>query len=259
MFMILSRSELLYAVSVGLLLLVCNCGTVRAQNPAERVATGKQEFRQTCGFCHGLDGRGASGPDLIRSALVSHDVNGDLVGPVVRNGRPEKGMPAFPLPDDKIRAIAEFLHAEARIASSVSQRVPTEYPIEKLLVGNATAGKTYFSGQGKCVGCHSPTGDFAHIASKYKPIDLQTRIAFPSGAVPNVTVTDSSGKVTTGVQTHSDEFLISLRDRDGWVHTWARNAVNVQIQDPLAAHVALLTKYTDENIHDLFAYLETLK
>jgi cytochrome c oxidase cbb3-type subunit 3 len=168
-------------------------------------------------------------------------------------------MPAFPLPDDKIRAIAEFLHAEARIASSVSQRIPTEYPVEKLLVGNAAAGKTYFNGQGKCVECHSATGDFAHIASKYKPIDLQTRIAFPSGAVPNVTVTDSSGTVTIGVQTHSDEFLISLRDRDGWIHTWARNAVNVQIQDPLAAHVALLTKYTDENIHDLFAYLETLK
>ncbi len=257
--MILSRSELLYPLSIGLFLLMCSCGPLRAQNPAERAAIGKQEFRQTCGFCHGLDGRGASGPDLIRSALVSHDVNGDLLGPLVRNGRPEKGMPAFPLPDDKIRAIAEFLHAEARIASSVSQRVPTEYPVEKLLVGNATAGKTYFNGQGKCVECHSSTGDFAHIASKYKPIDLQTRIAFPSGTVPNVKVTDSSGKVTTGIQTHSDEFLISLRDRDGWVHTWNRNAVSVEIQDPLAAHVALLTKYTDENIHDLFAYLETLK
>jgi cytochrome c oxidase cbb3-type subunit 3 len=253
------RSELLSAVSIGLFLLVSSCGTLRAQNPAARVATGKQEFRQTCGFCHGLDGRGASGPDLIRSALVSHDVNGDLLGPVVRNGRPEKGMPAFPLPDDKIQAIAEFLHSEARVASSVSQRIPTEYPVEKLLVGNATAGKAYFNGQGKCAECHSATGDFAHIASKYKPIDLQTRIAFPSGALPNVKVTDSSGKITTGVQTHSDEFLISLRDRNGWVHTWARNAVNVEIQDPLAAHVSLLTKYTDENIHDLFAYLETLK
>lgn len=251
--MILCRSELLSTISIGLVLLL------RAQNPAERVATGRQAFRQTCGFCHGLDGRGASGPDLIRSALVSHDVNGDLLGPVVRNGRPEKGMPAFPLPDDKIRAIAEFLHSEARIASSVSQRIPAEYPVEKLLVGNATAGKAYFNGQGKCVECHSVTGDFAHIASKYKPIDLQTRIAFPSGALPNVKVTDSSGKVTTGVQTHSDEFLISLRDRDGWVHTWNRNAVKMEIQDPLAAHVALLTKYTDENIHDLFAYLETLK
>jgi cytochrome c oxidase cbb3-type subunit 3 len=168
-------------------------------------------------------------------------------------------MPAFSLPDDKIRAIAEFLHSEARLASSVSQRIPAEYPLEKLLIGSANAGKTYFNGRGKCVECHSATGDLAHIASKYKPIDLQTRIAFPSGAVPNVKVTESSGKVTTGVQTHSDEFLISLRDHNGWVHTWNRNAIKVEIQDPLAVHAGLLTKYTDENIHDLFAYLETLK
>src|SRR2546423_884486 len=80
---------------------------------AQDVTAGQREFRQTCGFCHGLDGRGASGPDLIRSSLVNHDVYGNLIGPVIRNGRPEKGMPAFSLPDDKIRALAEFLHSEA--------------------------------------------------------------------------------------------------------------------------------------------------
>jgi cytochrome c oxidase cbb3-type subunit III len=257
------------AVSIGLFLMVCSFGCLQAQESAgvrqqqqttsERKAAGQREFRQTCGFCHGPDGRGASGPDLIRSALVSHDVNGNLLGPVVRNGRPEKGMPAFPLPEDTIRAIAEFLHAEVRLASSVSQRVPTEYPLEKLLVGSAAAGKTYFEGPGRCVECHSVTGDLAHIASKYKPIDLQTRIAFPSGPAPNVKVTEPSGQVIAGVETYSDEFLISVRDRYGWVRTWNRNAVKVDIQDPLAAHVALLNQYSDANIHDLFAYMETLK
>ena len=245
--------ELFMILSSALFLLVC------APLKAQDVAAGQREFRQTCGFCHGPDGRGASGPDLIRSALVSHDVNGNLIGPVIRNGRPERGMPAFPFSDDKIRAIADFLHAEARLASSVAQRAPSDYLLEKLLVGNATAGKNYFNGEGKCVQCHSVTGDFAHIASKYKPIDLQTRIAFPSGAAPNVTVTEPSGQVIRGVETYSDEFLISVRDRDGWVRTWNRNAVKIEVQDPLAEHVALLTKYTDKNIHDVFAYLETLK
>lgn len=220
---------------------------------------GKKEFQQTCGFCHGPDGRGASGPDLIRSSLVSHDVNGDLIGPVVRNGRPDKGMPAFQLPDAEIRQIADFLHSEARLASSVAQRVPEEYPVEKLLVGNAEAGKAYFNGRGGCNVCHSPTGDLAHVASKYKPIDLQTRIAFPSGTSPTVTVTDAAGRTFTGEETHADEFMISLRDSNGWVHTWQRNTVKVDIHDPLATHAALLGKYTDQNIHDLFAYLETLK
>jgi cytochrome c oxidase cbb3-type subunit 3 len=219
---------------------------------------GRKEFQQLCSFCHGADGRGASGPDLIRSSIVNHDQNGDLIGPVVRNGRPEKGMPAFQLSDLQIRNLADFLHSEARLASSVAQR-PLEYPLDKLLVGNASAGKSYFEGAGGCKKCHSPTGDLAHIALKYKPIDLQTRIAFPSGAVPTVTVTDHQGHTFSGAQVYADEFTISLRDRDGWVREWSRKNVHVKLDDPLTAHVALLSKYTDKDIHDLLAYLETLK
>jgi cytochrome c oxidase cbb3-type subunit 3 len=131
--------------------------------------------------------------------------------------------------------------------------------LEKLLVGNAAAGKTYFNGPGKCVECHSVTGDLAHIASKYKPFDLQTRIVFPSGAVPKLTVTEKSGKQISGDQTYSDEFQVSLRDAHGWIYTWNRKDVKVEVRDPLAAHERLLTTYTDQNIHDLFAYLEALK
>ena len=191
--------------------------------------------------------------------MVLRDEKGEGIGPVIRNGRPDKGMPAFPLSDSEIRDIAAFLHAEAKQAASVTQRNPTEYPLEKLLVGNAEAGKAYFNGAGKCSECHSVTGDLAHIASKYKPFDLQTRIVFPSGAIPKVTVTDKSGKQFSGDQTYSDEFQISLRDSQGWVHTWNRRDVKVDVHDPLAAHEKLLKTYTDQNIHDVFAYLVTLK
>lgn len=222
-------------------------------------AAGKALFQQNCGFCHGPDGRGASGPDLIRSTLVSHDANGDLVGQVVRNGRPQKGMPAFAFSDVEIHQIADFLHAEAKLAATVAGRRPTEYALKNLLVGDAEAGRTYFNGAGKCAECHSPTGDLAHIATKYKPIDLQGRIVFPSGGAPKLKVTDSDGKHFEGDQVYADEFLISLRDANGWTHTWKRPQVKVEARDPLAAHVDLLTTYSDKNIHDLFAYLETLK
>lgn len=235
-------------------------GYVREQQAnAAGISAGKTLFQQNCGFCHGPDGRGASGPDLIRSTLVSHDLNGNLIGQVVRNGRPEKGMPAFQLSDLQIHQIADFLHSEARLASSVAQRVPSEYPLKTLLVGNAEDGRQYFNGTGRCAQCHSPTGDFAHIASKYKPIDLQSRIAFPSGVVPTLTVTEPSGKQFSGEQIYSDEFIVSLRDRNGWIHSWRRGAVEVEVHDPLAAHEKLLSVYTDKTIHDLFAYLETLK
>lgn len=233
---------------------------VRAQRATSaNVEAGRTQFRQTCGFCHGPDARGASGPDLIRSPLVNRDVDGNLIGSVIRNGRPEKGMPAFHLSDAEIRNIADFLHAESKVAASVARRIPTEYPLEKLLVGNANDGKEFFNGTGHCNQCHSPDRDLAHIASKYKPFDLQTRIAFPSGAVPRVKVTDNSGKTFAGEQVYADEFLISLRDKDRVVHTFQRDRVKVEIDNPLAAHERLLHTYTDKNIHDLFAYLETLK
>ena len=231
---------------------------VQQANSAD-VAAGKMQFQQTCGFCHGPDGRGASGPDLIRSSLVSHDVDGNLIAPVVHNGRPDKGMPAFQLPDAEIRNIAAFLHAQAKMAASVSQRIPSEYPMEKLLVGSADAGKHYFNDAGHCTACHSATGDLAHVASKYKPFDLQTRIAFPSGVKPSVTVKDSSGLMFSGEQIYSDEFFVSLRDKNNQVHTWKKSLVTANTHDPLAEHEKLLKTYSEANLHDLFAYLETLK
>ncbi len=252
------RTVLLILLFIPGLLLAQDRDDVRAQQAdSANVSAGKAQFQQTCGFCHGPDARGASGPDLIRSSLVSHDVNGNLIGPVVHNGRPEKGMPAFQLSDTQISNIAQWLHAQAKIASSVSQRIPSEYPVEKLLVGSVDAGRVYFDGN--CRSCHSTTGDLAHIASKYKPFDLQTRIAFPSGLRPSLTVKDASGHTFSGEQVYADEFLVTLRDTSGWLHTWKRNTLQVDVHDPLAAHEQLLKNYTDSNLHDLFAYLETLK
>jgi cytochrome c oxidase cbb3-type subunit 3 len=250
----------LLVIAGAMLVVAQDADDIRQQQANNaRDSAGKALFQQNCGFCHGPDGRGASGPDLIRSTLVSHDVNGNLIGQVVRNGRPQKGMPAFPFSDVQIHQIADFLHAEAKMAATVAGRHPSEYPVEKLLVGNADAGRAYFDGAGRCRQCHSTTGDLAHIATKYKPIDLQGRIVFPSGAAPRVVVIDASGKKFEGEQVYSDEFLISLRDASGWMHTWKRDTVKLEVHDPLAAHVDLLATYTDKNIHDLFAYLETLK
>ncbi len=252
-----------------LVFLALTCGVLLAQDPADQaskqpkpaespeVIAGKAQFAQTCGFCHGANARGASGPDLIHSSLVSHDVKGDLVGPVVLNGRPDKGMPAFQLSDAQIRSIATYLHSEAHLASTTYQRGPGEYPLAKLLVGNVATGRQYF--ESKCSSCHSVAGDLAHIATRYKPVDLQSRIAFPSGAVPTLTVTEPSGNVVSGTQVYADEFVVSLRDKNNWIHTFNRKLVQVEIKDPLAAHTKLLQSYTDENLHDLFAYLETLK
>jgi len=227
--------------------------------PTAPAPRGQKEFVQSCGFCHGDDATGSRGPDLVRSPLVNKDLGGDLIGPVIRGGRPDKGMPALPLPDSTIQDIVAFLHVRV-VQAAKSSHVGGDYPIERLLTGNAEAGKAYFNGDGKCASCHSPTGDLAGIAKKYAPLYLEERILAPrSGRDATVTVTTKSGEQITGKLDHIDEFSVSLHDSGGWYRSWPRSQVKVDVREPLKAHRDMLTKYTDADIHNLFAYLETLQ
>src|SRR5260370_27180354 len=126
-------------------------------NVAGSAERGRKEFVQSCGFCHGADATGARGPDLMRSPLVAHDVKGDQIGQVIRQGRPDKSMPAMPLSDTQILDIAVFLHTRAADALH-SASVPKGYPVERLLTGNAEPGKAFFNGAGGCNKFHSASG-----------------------------------------------------------------------------------------------------
>jgi cytochrome c oxidase cbb3-type subunit 3 len=243
---------------------------LNAQNPPAAGATaysslssaaldGKVIFQQKCGFCHGADGSGGAGPDLLHSSLVLHDENGNLIVPVVQGGRAGKGMPAFDLPRPAIEQIAAFLHKEIKADATIFGQSMSDYSLDRMLVGDAAAGKAYFEGEGKCATCHSPTGNLAHIASRYKPIELQSRIAYPAGATTTVTVTTASGAIVSGDEVYADRFSVSLRDANGWLHSFDRSKVKVEVRNPLAEHQKLLETYTDKQLHDLFAYLETFK
>lgn len=220
------------------------------------LAQGKAEFLARCGFCHAPDATGASGPDLTRSLLVRKDANGNLIAPVILNGRPDKGMPAFQFSQAQIASIVLFLHARAT-QELFSFGMPENYRFE---TGDATRGKAFFFGNGHCNTCHSPEDDLKGIASKYPPLTLMASIAYPQGTVDRTAeVITPSGATISGRLVHLDEFTVSIRDNAGWVHSWDRSAVKLEVRDPLAAHRRLLPRYTDAELHDLFAYLETLK
>lgn len=240
-----------------LLLIALSARQAGAQSTSPKlIETGQKTFQQYCAFCHGPDATGARGPDLVRSPLVAHDVDGNLIGEVVHSGRPDKGMPAIPLSNDQIKAIAAFLHDRER-AGLQSSEVPEQYPLSKLLTGNAEAGRGFFNGAGGCNACHSASGDLKGVARKYAPLKLETRMLYPRGAASTVTVTLPSGERLTGQLMHLDEFTVALRD--SWYRSFPRDQVTVEIHDPLEAHQKLLTVLTQKEVHDLFAYLETLK
>ncbi len=220
---------------------------------------GEATFVQNCAFCHGRDaGGGEEGPDLTRSKLVAEDVGGDKIGPVVLNGRQEKGMPRFKLADQEIKDLAAFIHAQKTLAES-QKGGRRGVEVADLQTGNAEAGKQYFNGAGKCATCHSATGDFAGIASRLQGLRLEQRLLYPRGAVPNVVVTLPNGEKLSGKLAYKDEFHIGMHDTNGWYHSWPANKVKFTIDDPADAHAKLLAQYTDDDIHNLMAYLQTLR
>jgi len=255
-------------IIAALPLLVSVARYSRAQAPApaptpEQLAAierGQKQFQQSCGFCHGSDATGARGPDLVRSALVAHDVRGELIGEVIRNGRPDKGMPSLSLTADQIADLAAFLHARAKSALDSSE-VPTAYPAEKLLTGNVDRGKAFFEGAGGCKNCHSPSGDLAGISHKYSSIELEAHMLYPDEKPVPATVTLPSGEQLSGTLSHLDDFVVAIRvgDKNGWYRSFPRNDVKFELKDPLAAHRALLYRLTQADMHDLFAYLYSLK
>ncbi len=226
---------------------------------ANKAAEGAKIFGPNCGFCHGANARGASGPDLLRSATVLDDEQGELVSATVRNGRPGKGMPAFPsLSDEQLRDLAEFLHLQVELAANRGT-----YKAINIVTGNAAAGKAYFEGAGKCAGCHSASGDLAHIGAKMSPPDLQQKFLYPASekhSPNNVTVTLANGTRLHGALKHLDDFYVSFYDADGQYHSVPlQKGVVAHVDDPLLAHRQLLDTYTNQQMHDLTAYLVTLR
>jgi cytochrome c oxidase cbb3-type subunit 3 len=226
-----------------------------------------------CARCHGATGRGAAGaPDLIRSLVVLGDEKGILIAPILRNGLPDRGMPESNLTEAEIADLVAWLHVQTYAAGH-----RTTYAFLDVVTGDPTKGEAYFNSAGTCSTCHSVTGDLKGIGSRFAPMALQQiwlqprrpgggrggrgAAAPPSRSATTVTVTLASGQRISGTLDRIDDFTVSLRDAAGTYRSFARDGATpkVEVRDPLQAHRDLLAKYTDADIHNVTAFLVTLK
>jgi mono/diheme cytochrome c family protein len=234
---------------------------------------GRKVWASECIDCHGTQARGgAKGPNLVRSVIVLRDRYGSQIGPFLKKGHKlQSGTPSANLTDAQVQDLAHFLRQKV----NDGLRGSPLFQVQNILTGDPKAGAAYFNGDGKCGTCHSPTGNLAGIGTRLEPVDIQQRFLFPAtgrggrgrGAPggPNptavrVTVTPAGGTPITGVLVQMDDFYVTLRTDDGATPTIRRGpTVKVEKTDPLAFHNELLDKITDKNMHDVVAYLETLK
>lgn len=239
---------------------------------ADAASRGRRTWARECINCHGPNARGTdNGPNLVRSVLVLRDRYGSRVGPFLKNGHKlQSGASGAALSDAQVEELAHFLRQ--RIMDTI--RGSPLFEPQNVLTGDAAAGAAYFNGEGKCTACHQPTGNLAGIGARLQPIELQQRFLFPGagrggrgrgapGPAANavrVTVTPPGAAAITGTLVQLDDFYVSLRRQDGTVQTLKRvPGMVVEKNDPLAYHIALLDRLTDKAMHDVVAYLETLK
>jgi cytochrome c oxidase cbb3-type subunit 3 len=225
----------------------------------EAAGRGAPLYQQSCAFCHGPQARGATGPSLITSDEVLGDDHGERLAPFLKKGRPEKGMPAYAtMTDDQLKDIAEFMRLQVE---EVANR--GAYRVLNILVGDATKGQAYVAAH--CMSCHT-AATFAHIGSKFRsPEQLQRGWIWPATSGDNslaitATVKMPHGGAISGRVTEVSDFRITVVDGAGQTHTIDRvPGVEVQMKDPLAAHQQLILTLANDDMHNVTAYLETLK
>lgn len=243
------------------------------------IERGRTLYSVICSACHGVDARGGQlgGPNLLRSQLVLADEDGEAIIPVIQGGRPEKGMPPMPnINTADAKVLATFLHSLLAAAGRQGSPPPVDTPPPNVVVGDATAGQTFFAA--RCTTCHSATGDLQGIAARIPDAKTLQNLWVSGGvaagrggrggrgrgssaAALTVTVTTPSGEKAEGQLRRLDDFIVTLVQADGTERSFRREGdrPKVEVRDPLQGHRELLAVYTDKNMHDVTAYLVTLK
>lgn len=247
-------------------------GVFPTRPPGDKAAIerGRNVYATNCAYCHGEDARGGEngGTNILRSEYIMKDRNGEVLRRFLLNPgetahvAAREGVLKFSFTPGEAADIAAFIH-DFRLSSRDAGRMrpPT------IVVGDATAGQIYFNA--KCASCHSVTGDLRGIAAKFAdPIALQQTWLMPRvyGLQPGlagvtVTVTQRDGQRFEGELGRLDDFIVTLTQVDGTQRTFNREHGNprVEVHDPMREHRELLPGYTDKEIHDVTAYLVTIK
>jgi len=254
---------------------------ISARPPVDPAAhdRGRALWASQCIGCHGSQARGSeTGPNIIRTKTVNFDRSsftpGSVLGPFLKAGHPtQSGKPSASFTDEEIVGLAHFLRERV----NDTMRGSALFTPGDILVGDPKAGEAYFNGAGGCATCHNATArNLAGIRTRIATtVDLQQRMLFPGGggrgrgrggppAAPNpnavtATVTPASGPALSGVLVERSDFYVTLRQADGTIRVVPTTGAKVVTTNPLQAHVDLLDRITDKQIHDVVAYLENLK
>jgi len=250
--------------------------TTKAAFDMASVDRGGKIYAEKCASCHGADARGGKNAktdsDLMRSDLVAMDHSGRELPGFLALGRPDKNMPAFTFSKEDGVDLATWLHYQVTV--TVARQ---DYQRHLVFTGDPKAGEAFFNGSvGKCNTCHSVTGDLKGIGEKNGHDDGNLQAAILGGASGGAgrggrgrggaaggggnvtaTVTLKSGEKFTGSPVKINDFVVEIKLPTGENKAWLKDGDFPKVTEvnKLQAHIDLMKKYTDDDIHNLAAYL----
>ena len=256
-------------------------GQARPAGDPAQIERGKTLYGISCTGCHGADLRGGDlgGPNLLRSQLALSDREGENILPVIKGSRQSGGMPAIPMSDADGQAVAAYIRSVLETIGQQGTPPSAGQAAPSILVGNAAEGQAFFAT--KCASCHSVTGDLQGIATRIGDSKVLQNLWVSGGGrggrgggrggpapapgaanprIPTVVVTLPNERVE-GRLVRIDDFLVTVELADGTTRTIRRvgETPKVEVHDPMKGHMDLLRVYTDKDMHDVTAYLVTLK
>jgi len=207
------------------------------------VGRGAALFAARCAHCHGPAGRGRNPEtDLMRSAVVRRD---EAAGKLAAHPEP-------PLNAAQTADIRVWLRV---LVVAVAGKGNQDFL--NILTGDPGKGREFFAA--RCSGCHSVEGDLAGIGDKYDPAVLQSLWLNPRRAKTPRSVTVTPPGVS-GTLERIDEFRLTLREANGTRREIPLNDDSrVEIRDPLQPHYDLYPGLSDRDLHNVTAFLATLK
>jgi len=243
-----------------LLLVTAALASSSASGIAQSLQAGRKTYEARCVSCHGSDGTGGGhGPGIV-SRAASKTAMRDLI----RNGIPNTGMPAFPMPDAELDALVAYI--------DVLKSPAADHPA----AGDAAAGERFFAGKGNCSSCHMVRGrggilgpDLSNLASERRTRQIEQALREPGArgtaaggdrenagqSFKAVSLRMRDGRTLRGLAKYESPFDLGVQSLDGTFHSISRRQVAGITWEP---SIMPKVQASAEEMRDLPAYLTRL-
>jgi cytochrome c oxidase cbb3-type subunit III len=180
------------------------------------IAAGASLYAGSCSGCHGPDGQGGRGPNLI-DRVAWHPLNDDTIYSTIKNGVGGADMPPTNLPEEKLWELTAF------VVSLTSPAIEANPP------GDAKGGEEIFWGKGTCGNCHAIRGrggrlgpDLSNVAAIRPLARIRESILDPDADgfrdYKGITVTLKDGRTVRGVARNRTNYSLQIQDAKGDLH-----------------------------------------